>query len=94
MSGFVSYTSFDLSTTSVVPVIASFDSEGHICPLYVRIGRNSYKINSYFVHSRYSNTTEFRCKITDGDFERPLQLTYYSVEGMWTIPAITEDTHY
>lgn len=86
MGALVSFTSFDHKTTSIVPVIASFDTAGHVCPLYVRINRVSYRISSYFVSSRYSNVTEFRCKIIDGDSLKPLQLTYYSVEGMWTVP--------
>ena len=86
MGAFISYTSFDYTTTMIVPVIASFDTQGHICPLYVRLGRASYKIESYFVHSKYSNITEFRCRITDGDSLKPLELSYYSVEGMWTTP--------
>lgn len=89
---FISYTSFDFKTIEIVPVIASFDTEGHICPLYVRIGRNSFKINSYFVSSKYSNITEFRCKIADRDCSRPLSLTYYGTEGMWTIPRISPDS--
>ena len=34
----VSYTSYDYAPVEIIPVIASFDSEGHIRPLYVRIG--------------------------------------------------------
>jgi|P827metagenome_2_1110787.scaffolds.fasta_scaffold06679_5 hypothetical protein len=86
MGAFISYTSFDHTTTCIIPVIASFDSSGHVSPLYVRIKRVSYRIIEYFVSSKYSGVTEFRCKIADGAFERPLQLTYYSTEGMWTVP--------
>ena len=86
MSAFISYTSFDGTVTAVIPVIASFDSKGHISPLYVRLGRSSYRISDYFVNSRYSGITEFRCKVRDGDTEKPLQLTYYSAENMWTVP--------
>ena len=86
MSAFVSYTSFDHKVTAIIPVIASFDSKGHICPLYVRLGRSSYKVGEFFVNSRYSGITEFRCRIADGNLEKPLQLTYYSNENMWTVP--------
>ena len=84
--GFVSYTSFDYDTTSIVPVIASFDAGGHIRPLYVRLGRSSYRIAECFVSSRYSGVTEFRCRIADGESLKPLQLSYYSREAMWTVP--------
>lgn len=90
MGAFVSYTSLDLERTAIVPVIASFDSGGHVCPLYVRLGREAFRINEYFVSSKYSNVIEFRCKITDGDSEKPLQLTFYSVEGMWTVPKSSD----
>ena len=89
MGGFVSYSSFDHKTTAIIPVIAAFDSSGHLWPLYVRLGRNSYKIFEYFVQARYSGVTEFRCKIADGDYIKPLQLTYYSNEGMWTVPKVS-----
>lgn len=86
MAAFVSYTLFDHTTTAIVPVIASFDASGHIRPLYVRLGRGAYRVDDCFVHSRYSGITEFRCKIIDGDSTKPLQLSYYSNEGMWTVP--------
>lgn len=86
MGAFISYTSFDYDSTMIVPVIASFDTQGHICPLYVRLGRIPYKVDTYFVFSKYSNITEFRCKIVDGTSLKPLELSYYSVEGMWTTP--------
>ncbi len=93
MGAFVSYTSFDHKTTAIIPVIAAFDSSGHICPLYVRLGRISYKISDYFVQTKYSGITEFRCKIVDGNSLKPLQLTYYSTEGMWTVPKGTIAAH-
>lgn len=85
MSGFVSYTSFDPTVTKIVPVIASFDTTGHVVPLYVRIDRVSYKILSFFVNVRYSNITEFKCTVEDSGTEKPLELSYYSTEGMWTM---------
>lgn len=88
--GFVSCKSFDETTTSIVPVIASFDATGHVKPLYVRLGRTSFKICDYFVSSKYSGITEFRCTISAGASLRPLQLSYYSSEGMWTIPYASD----
>lgn len=85
MAAFVSYTSFDSARTVIVPVIASFDTNGHITPLYVRIGHTPYKVESFYVSTHYTNLTEFCCKVIDGELIRPLQLSYYSVEGMWTI---------
>lgn len=87
MGAHVSYTSFDHTTTDIVPVIASFDAQGHVSPLYVRINRIPYRIETYYVVTRYSNVTEFRCKIADSGFLRPLELTFYGNEQMWTVPA-------
>ena len=82
----VSYTSFDYRPVDIVPVIASFDSEGHIIPLYVRINGTSYKIASHWVSSTFHNTVDFKCKIEDGNYLKPLALTFHREEGMWTMP--------
>ena len=82
----VSYTSYDYKSMKVVPVIAYFDTEGHIKPLYVRIESNSYKIHSYWVKSCFVNVSEFHCQVLDGDILRPLVLSYYQSEGIWGIP--------
>lgn len=82
----VSYTSFDYRPVDIVPVIASFDSEGHIKPLYVRINGESYKVVSHWVSSTFHNTVDFKCKIADGDYLKPLALTFHREEGMWTVP--------
>lgn len=87
MSTRISYTSFDYEDVTIVPVIASFDTRGRICPLYVRIDGTSYKIDSYTFTSRYAHITEFTCRIIDGNSLKPLSLTYYTAEGMWTIPS-------
>ena len=86
MSATVSYTSHDYLAITHVPVIASFDSEGHIAPLYVRINRESYKIDSFWIRSNFANTIEFNCKIVDGRFLKPLLLTYYKSEDVLAIP--------
>ena len=58
MSATVSYTNFDYKPVDIVPVIASFSSEGRIAPLYVRIKGESYKIASYWVSSNFNNTVD------------------------------------
>lgn len=82
----VSYTSFDYAPVEIVPVIASFDSEGHISPLYVRIDGVSLKINSYWANTAFHNTIDYKCKVEDNGFLKPLSLTFHRNEGMWTIP--------
>lgn len=46
MSQIVSYNSFDYKPIHTVPVIVSFDSQGHIAPLWVRINGQPYKVES------------------------------------------------
>ena len=82
----VSYTSFDYAPVDIVPVIASFDSQGHIAPLYVRINSLSLKIESFWVSSTFHNVVEFRCKVSDNGYLKPLLLRFHRQEGMWTIP--------
>ena len=82
----VSYTSYDYAPVEIIPVIASFDSEGHIRPLYVRIGEEPLKVHSFWVKPSFVNLIEFRCKLIDGDCLKPLAITYHQAECVWTIP--------
>lgn len=81
-----SYTSYDYKPVTVVPVIASFDTEGHIAPLYVRIEGESYKVNSYWVKSECTNIIQYNCKIIDQECLKPILLSFYQDETVWTIP--------
>jgi len=47
----------------IVPVIASFNDEGQIKPLYVGINGEQYKVESYWVRRSFSNQIEFQCKL-------------------------------
>jgi hypothetical protein len=85
MSAITSYTSHDYIRTTPVPVIASFDSDGHIAPLYVRISGTSCKVHSFWVNNRFANQVEFHCQVIDHDTLRPLLLTYYKPEDVWAI---------
>ena len=86
MTKIVSYNSFDYAKDNSVPVIASFDSKGRIAPLYVRIAGVPYKIDSYWTSYSFRNVVNFNCKIIDNDYLKPLSLTFYREEGVWTIP--------
>lgn len=86
MTRIASYTSFDYKPYTPVPVIASFDSEGHIAPLYVRLNGDAHRVLSYHVRGKgFVNTIEFSCRVQDGEFEKPLLLTYYYGESTWVI---------
>lgn len=86
MAAKFSYSSLDYKPYTAVPVIASFDIEGHIAPLYVRLNGQSHRILSYWIrNSGFVNTVEFSCKVEDGDMEKPLLLLYYFDESTWVI---------
>lgn len=86
MPGYVSKTTYDFYNVDIVSVIASFDTDGHIRPLYVRINEDSLKVHSSWIKPSFRGMMEFRCKIIDNDYLRPLVLTYHMAENVWTIP--------
>jgi len=87
MPAIVSYTSHDYDPIEAVPVIASFDAAGHIAPLYVGIDHKRFKISTYWEKETFHNSIKFNCQIEDGDYLKPLNLTYYIEEKVWVIPA-------
>ncbi|MCR4895943.1 MAG: hypothetical protein K5891_04100 [Lachnospiraceae bacterium] len=86
MAGFPSYTSFDYKPVTPVPVIASFDSQGHVAPLYVRMEGTPLKVDTYWVKSSFAHVTVFSCQVQRGKHLIPLLLSYYQQEGVWVIP--------
>lgn len=83
-------TSFDYDPQTIVPVIASFDTDGHVRPLYVRILGESYKILSQWSTSHLAGITRYNCKVDVRGLARQIVLTYYNRERVWTIPRETE----
>lgn len=86
MSGIVSPTPYDCSNLAKVSVIASFDVQGHVKPLYVRINEESLKIHSSWEKPSFRGLMEFQCKVIDNDCLKPLTLTYHNADNIWTIP--------
>lgn len=84
-----STTSYSYTMDMAVPVIASFDSEGHLKPVYVRLVGTARKIDSCWMQSQFVNTMVFNCKVIVEDRLVPLQLTYHSREHVWTVPPGT-----
>ena len=83
----VSLNSHDYMPVDIIPVIASFNEEGQIKPLYVGINGERYKVQSYWVRRSFSNQIEFSCKLAFGETLQTLIITYYMNECIWTIPA-------
>ena len=87
MAQIISNNSHDYFPFTIIPVIASFDREGHIKPLYVGLHNERYKVVSYWIRRSFVNQIEFNCKLQINDCLQPLIITYYMKECMWTINA-------
>ncbi len=87
MMQIVSLNSHDYMPVTVIPVIASFNEDGQIKPLYVGIDGNRYKVESYWVRRSFANQIEFNCKLLLEESLQTLIITYYMNECIWTIPA-------
>lgn len=74
-----------MSKPNTVPVIASFDSGGHVRPLYVRVNGVSLKVHSCWLKASYGNIMEFSCQVIDGDLLKPLILTFFRTDHVWTV---------
>ncbi len=86
MHAIISNNTYDYEINSAVSVIVSFDTDGHISPLYVRIGENSCKINSFWISQKFKNVIEYHCNVIDDCLLKPLTLSYHRAEDVWTIP--------
>ena len=73
--------------SAIVPVIASFDTQGHIRPLYVRIAGEPLRVESSWVKPSFENTTVFNCQLEDHGQLKPLELTLHHREGIWLAPS-------
>lgn len=63
MSGYASKTTFNYANCiDIVSVIASFDADGHVKPLYVRINEESLKVKSSWLKPSFQGLMEFQCK--------------------------------
>lgn len=70
-----------------VPVIAAYDTEGHVRPLYVRIKDEKYKVENYWVNStNFANAINFNVTLSKGNMTYKLILTYHLRETAWSIP--------
>lgn len=88
MAQIISLNSHDYAPVTIIQVIASFNEEGQIKPLYVGIKGERYKIHSYWVRRSFSNQIEFSCKLICGVSFQTVIITYYINECIWTIPKI------
>ena len=72
-------------TRRPVPVICSFNGEGKILPLYVRINEEDYKIYSSCEQHSTFNESVFKCEIIDYDIQKQITLVYHHREHIWLL---------
>lgn len=87
MSARVSHTTYDFYNSKIVTAIATFDTKGHVLPLYLGIDGVSYKVHSAWEKPSFHNNLTFHCEIIDGDYKKPVIVTYHKTEDVWTIPT-------
>ena len=85
MSVITSGQSYDHTSMVLVPVIAAFDTQGHIKPLYVRLNKEPCRISACWVGKSHSGIMTFHCKLMDGNYEKTLLLTFYPAEQIWGV---------
>lgn len=75
---------YTVNMNTVVPVIASFDTEGHIVPLYVRINRKAYKLKVIYCQPINSKGIyKYHCAYNDHNFYHEIYLTYNKRLNFW-----------
>lgn len=85
--------SVDLKNQIIVPVIASFNNDGKIIPLYFAIEGIRIKID----HIKWESPnkawgTQFRCEITLYDHVDTIDLYYYDSKRIWTMKRLSPST--
>lgn len=71
----------------LVPVIAAYDTEGRVKPLYVRIKDEKYKVENYWVKStNFTNNIDFNVTLSKDNMTYKLILTYHLRETAWSVP--------
>ena len=70
---------------TIVPVIATFDTEGYVLPLYIRINGESFRVTSSNMIQQDFAISRFKCFINDAGRFKSLNLSYHPDRGIWTI---------
>lgn len=73
-----------------VPVIASFNAEGELRPLYFSVEGLRLKVdNIRFTDKRMCDIIEFRCEVTFIDRVQSVTLRYHKRQGRWMMKRQT-----
>ena len=84
--------SYNGNPVELVSVIASYDTEGRMKPLYVRINDERYKIESCWIKpSICGDILDYNCTLVRDDRIYKVIMTYHIRETTWTIPKYLLD---
>ena len=76
---------YNYNPIEIVPVIATYDTEGNLKPIYVRLNGDSLKVDTYLVKASEESDMDFYCTLSRNDCRMRLILTYHAKETVWTI---------
>lgn len=75
----------DLENQALIKVIASFNIQGDMIPLYFNIDGISVKIDQIKYHDDAIWGSKYRCEITLVDHVETVELYYYNTRKVWTL---------
>ena len=85
MSCVIPIESYNSDPIEIVPVIATYDTEGHLKPIYVRLNGTGYKVDTYLVKASLENDRDFYCTLKKNEASFRIILTYHMKEAVWSI---------
>ena len=85
MSCVIPIESYNSDPIEIVPVIATYDTEGNLKPIYVRLNGTGYKVDTYLVKASMENDKDFYCTLSHNDISLRIILTYHVKETAWSI---------
>ena len=86
MSTYVSHGLKECHYLQVVPVISSFDCDGNIFPLYVRIDGQSLKVYNARRVDSMIQIIHFNCEVMNYDRVKSIKLSYHIGDLVWSTP--------
>jgi len=73
----------DSEPNYIVPVIASFSTNGGVQPLYFQFGEKAIKIHSVHWCEKKYNTFRFECTAELEGYVREVNLTFFPSDNRW-----------
>lgn len=75
----------DCSHIKAVPAIATYDSNGNILPIYVRIDGERLKVYNAYVSESTRKILTFKGEVMVQDIVKPIKLNYYVDDLVWCL---------